>query len=79
MQEKFARNEDTIEMLNLIRANGYIDAEYLYMSAFNYSVQILRDLVSGKKADVASHVAKQEKKYHAAVEQMIEQLENITD
>ena len=79
MQEKFARNEDTIEMLNLIRANGYIDAEYLYMSAFNYSVQILRNLVSGKKADVASYVAKQEKKYHAAVGQMIEQLGNITD
>lgn len=78
MQDKYARNEDTVEMLNLIRANGYIDAEYLYMSAFNYSAQIVRNLVdSSKKADVASYIAKNEKKFHSAVEKMIEKLENL--
>jgi len=77
MQEKFARNEDTIEMLNLIRANGYIDAEYLYMSAFNYSVQMMRDLVGSQKNEVASYIAKREKQYNKAIEKMIEQLENL--
>ena len=61
LQEKYARNEETLEMLNIIRNSLYLDSEYLYMGALGNTCYMPRDMVSSKKYDVASHMAKKEK------------------
>ncbi|MBR5870246.1 MAG: extracellular solute-binding protein [Clostridia bacterium] len=79
LQEKYARNEETLEMLDLIRNSLYLDAEYLYKSSVGKTYYMVRDMVSTKKYDVASHMAKQEKSILAEIEKTVALLESLND
>lgn len=72
LQEKFARNEETLEMLEIIRQSLYLDTEYLYNHSLGQTCYMVRDMVATKKFDVASHLAKQEKKILTAIEKTVE-------
>ena len=75
LQEKYARNEETLEMLNIIRNSLYLDSEYLYMGALGNTCYMPRDMVSSKKYDVASHMAKKEKNILKTIEKTITAME----
>lgn len=79
LQEKYARNEETLEMLDLIRSSLYLDAEFLWSSALNNTGYIIRDLIASKKQDAASAIAKMEKKTQKAIEKAVEQLEAMQE
>ena len=75
LQEKYARNEETLEMLNIIRNSLYLDSEYLYMGALGNTCYMPRDMVSSKKYDVASHMAKVEKSILTTIDKTIAAME----
>ena len=75
LQEKYARNEETLEMLEIIRQTQYLDSEYLWGGALNNPAYIMRNMISQKKNDVASWIAKNEKATNKAVQKTIDQLE----
>lgn len=75
LQEKYARNEETMEMLEIIRQTQYIDSEYLWGGVLNNPGYIMRDMLSKKNKDVASWIAKNEKATIKAIEDTIEKLE----
>ncbi len=72
LQVKYARNEDTIEMLNIIRDTAFVDAETLMAGAFGSPHNIVIDLVQNKAQTVASYIERNRKKYEAAVEDLNE-------
>ncbi len=71
LQEKYARNEETLEMLEIIRDSLYLDSEYLYRNSLGNTCYMARDMVNSKKFDVSSHMAKQEKKIMSTIEKTI--------
>ena len=73
LQNKHSRNEDTIEMLNLIRAGACIDLECLYGSIFGNTHRIFSTILAGSDHDVASWYAKNEKKINNAIEKTVDQ------
>ena len=79
LQEKYARNEETLEMLEIIRDSLYLDSEYLYCGSLGNTAYMVRDMVSAKKYDVASHMAKKEKSILKTIEKTIAALEEIIE
>ena len=77
LQEKYARNEETLEMLEIIRETLYLDSEYLWGGSLGNPAYIMRNMLSAKKSDVASWMAKNEKAINRAVDKTVEKLENI--
>ena len=77
LQEKYARNEETMEMLEIIRDSLYLDSEYMYCDSLGRTSYMVRDMVNGKKYDVASHMAKKEKQILKTIEKTIGKLEEI--
>ena len=75
LQEKYARNEETLEMLDIIRDSLYLDSEYLYRSPLGDTCYMVRDMVNSKKYDVASHMAKKEKSILSTIEKTIAAME----
>ncbi len=75
LQEKYARNEETLEMLEIIRDSLYLDSEYLYRSPLGDTCYMVRDMVNSKKFDVASHMAKKEKTILKTIEKTIAAME----
>lgn len=76
LQEKYARNEESLEMLEIIRESGYLDAEYLYSTSFGETYYVIRDLISQKNSNAASYLAKNVKRYTKAVEKTVEKLDS---
>ncbi len=77
LQSKYARNEDTIEMLNIIRDTSYVDAELLLFNMFGEPLYVARDLIREKNKDVSSYLAKKLKTYESAVANVIETIESM--
>lgn len=77
MQNKYARNEDTIEMLNLIRDKIYLDAELMYSTLFDSPNYVAREQVTAKTNNVASWIAKKEKSIAKTIDKLISQLDNL--
>lgn len=77
LQEKYARNDETLEMLNLIRDSLYLDSEYLFKTPLGKTYYMARDMVNTQKYDVASHMAKQEKAILSTIEQTIATMEEL--
>lgn len=77
LQEKYARNEETMEMLEIIRDSLYLDSEYMYCDSLGRTSYMVRDMVNTKKYDVASHMAKKEKQILKTIEKTIGKLEEI--
>ncbi|MBQ7719891.1 MAG: hypothetical protein IJT56_04830 [Clostridia bacterium] len=79
LQEKFARNEDTLKMLEIIRDNMFLDSENLYHSLLGDSIYAARNLISSKKSDVASYTAKNAGKIEKAIAKTIEKFSELRD
>lgn len=78
LQTKVARNEDTIEMLGIIRDGCCLDVEYLYKSVLGYPNEVIRTLVVvNKNNNVASWYASNEKKIQETIEKTIQTLEEM--
>ena len=77
LQEKYARNEETMEMLEIIRNSLYLDSEYMYTNALGRTGYMVRDMISSKKYDVASHMAKNEKNILKTIEKTVAKLEEV--
>jgi len=78
LQTKVARNNDTIEMLTIIRDGCCLDVEYLYNSVLGKTNQVMRDLVVTKKSNnVASWYASNEQKIQSTIETTIGTLQEI--
>lgn len=75
LQSKYARNEDTIEMLNIIRDTSYVDAELLLYHMFGEPIHAVSDLIKQKNKEVSSYLAKKLKTYESSVEKVIETIE----
>ena len=72
MQNKYARSETTVQMLELIRSTCYVDYEYVYGTFFNKPVNLFRDLIGGKSSDSASWIAKNTKRINRFIEKTLE-------
>ena len=72
LQNKHSRNEDTIEMLNLIRDGAWIDLEYSYGNILGNTNNIVSTILSASNHDVASWYAKNEKKINSAIEKTVD-------
>ena len=79
LQYKFARNETTLRMLEIIRDNMFLDCENLYHSLLGDSIFTARNLISSKKSDVASYNAKNASKIEKAIEKTLEKFTEIRD
>lgn len=78
LQTKVARNEDTMEMLGIIRDGCCLDVEYLYKSVLGYPNEIMRTLVVVNKSNnVASWYASNEKRIQDTIEKTIQTLEEM--
>ena len=72
LQNKHSRNEDTIEMLNLIRDGAWIDLEYSYGNILGSTNAIVSTILSASSHDVASWYAKNEKKINNTIAKTVE-------
>ncbi len=77
LQSKYARNETTIEMLEIIRANGYVDAEYMYRDILGSTVFFVRDILGAKSNNVASWYASKEKVVNKLISETVKKLEEL--
>jgi len=78
LQTKVARNDDTIDMLEIIRNGCCLDVEYLYNSILGKTNQVVRDLVVTKKSNnVASWYASNESRILSTIEETIKTLEEM--
>lgn len=77
LQEKYARSEETVEMLEIIRQTQYVDVEFLWREALGDAAFTMRDMIIQKKSDVASWVAKKDKSVRASIENTIQLLEEM--
>ncbi len=77
LQDKYARNEDTIEMLKIIRDTAYVDTEMLMYNMFGGTPGIVSEQLSAGKYNVSSYLARNTKKYEKAVEAVIATLEKM--
>lgn len=78
LQDKLSRNEDTIEMLDIIKNGCCLDVEYLYKSVLGYPNEIMRNLIVSKKSNnVASWYASNEKNIRNTIAKTIKTLEEM--
>jgi len=78
LQSKLARNEDTMEMLEIIRDTCCLDVEYLYKSVLGFTNEVMRNLiVSMKSNDVASWYATRTKRISNNIEKTRKVLEEM--
>lgn len=77
LQEKYARSEETVEMLEIIRDTQYVDAEFLWRDALGNVAYTARNMIAEQTDDVASWLAKNEKSVLSSIEKTVEALEAI--
>lgn len=77
LQEKYARSEETVEMLELIRDTQYIDAEFLWLNVFGNVGYTVRNMIAEMNSDAASWIAKNEKSILSSIENTVEALDAI--
>ena len=75
LQLKFTRDDETIEMLELLRRTANFDMGYLYN--FESSGRISKTLIEQKSANLTSWVEKNEPKIQKAIDSLIELCENM--
>lgn len=79
LQGKLSRNEDTIDMLQVIREGAVADIEYLYSFIFGTPHYVMRDVLSDKNgsANVASWYAKNNERIRAQIDSTIQTIQNM--
>ena len=75
LQLKFTRDDETIEMLDLLRRTANFDFGYLYN--FEGTGRISKTLVEQKSANLASYVEKNEAKIQRAIDKLIQFCEEL--
>ena len=71
LKTKLARDDESAEMIDIIRSGLTFDFGKVYVTELNYSMNILRDLMSNKKHDFVSTFEKSEKSYDKALEKVL--------
>jgi len=74
LQSKYARNETTIEMLEIIRDNGYVDAEYMYRNILGSTNFFARDILAARSKNAASWYASRERGILKTIEKTVDTL-----
>ena len=72
MKEKFSRDEDTQEMLDMIVDNLRFDFTFVNEAATDHIVMYFFDQISAKKQNVASIYEKREKLFQKKLEKLFE-------
>ncbi len=72
LQEKYARNSNSVQMLNIIKENIYLDCEYLYRNILGETAYTMRNLLASSNVGVASWYAKNTKTIETKIEKAIE-------
>ena len=72
---KFTRDEETIEMLGILRKTANFDMGYLYN--FDSSGRISKTLIEQKSADLMSWVEKNEARIQKSIDKLVELCENL--
>ena len=71
LKTKLARDDESAEMIDIIRNGLTFDFGKVYVTELAYSMNILRDLMSNKKNDFVSTFEKSEKSYNKALEKLL--------
>jgi len=75
MKIKFARDETSSKIIDIIRESAYIDFSTLYNDSINNPWGILNDMIGSSTNNVASWYEKNEQKIQLAIENLIEKME----
>ena len=75
LQQKFSRDEETIDMVKIIRDTAYFDMGYIYN--FSGSGFISVSLISQKSMNLASYYERNERVIQKAIDQLIEYCEKL--
>ena len=71
LKSKYSRDDESAEMIDIIRSGLTFDFGKVYVTELAYSMNILRELMSNKKHDFVSTFEKNEKSYNKALEKVI--------
>jgi hypothetical protein len=76
MKVKYARDETSSKMLDIIREGAYLNFASIYNESIGNPWFVLRDLMSQKSNKFASWYDKNEQKIAKAIEKLIDKMEN---
>ncbi len=77
LKDKYSRDTDTAEMIDIIHNNHKLDPGWLYASYLSGLPQAPRDLLLKKSSDFASFYAKKEKTFKKNLEKLFEDFNKI--
>ncbi|MCL1793967.1 MAG: extracellular solute-binding protein [Oscillospiraceae bacterium] len=77
MKIKFARDEQTEKILDIIRGSAYMDFSTLYDSSINSPWNMFYDLLGKKSTDFASWYEKNEPKIQSGIDNLIQKMEDM--
>ncbi|MCL1859617.1 MAG: hypothetical protein FWF92_10350 [Oscillospiraceae bacterium] len=71
LKSKYSRDDESAEMIDIIRSGLTFDFGKIYVTELAYSMNILRDLMSNKKHEFVSTFEKAEKSYNKALDKLL--------
>ena len=77
MKLKYARDETSAKMLDMIREGSYLNFAGIYNESIGYPWHLMRQLMSDHSKNFASWWEKNEPKIVSAIEKLVEQMEKI--
>ncbi len=77
LQDKFARNDNSVKMLEIIKDGVYLDCEYLYRNIFADTCMTMRNITQNQNTGVASWYAKNTKRIEKSIEDAIDKLSSL--
>ncbi len=77
LQSKISRNQDTLEMLEIIRDGAWVGAEYLFLQMFGETCHSAWHILANGGGNAASWYASKEKSINATLEKTIETFQNL--
>ncbi len=75
LQSKYSRDQESIEMINLLMEGRNFEFSTLFTSDLNYLSTLFRDVINGKSADFASKFAAKEKAANEGLKKVLEAYE----
>lgn len=75
LQNKYSRDEESIEMINLLMEGRNFDFSTLFSAEVNYVSTLFRDVINTKSADFASRYASKEKQANTGLQTILEACE----
>ena len=71
LKVKYSRDNETVQMLDLIKESGQLDFEIIYNESIGSIRYIMRELMIKKNKDVASYYQKKQNSYQKALDKLI--------